>query len=181
MANFNTGVSPNFAAKVAPTAPKAAVAAPQALKQAPTAAPAATEPEQTEVTTKKERSPRLEYTTEMLQFVLDNSKGMTTKQIAEQLDINPLQVNAIRKNIQKSLRHKLAKKLDLKVTDLYASSSTEDGKILVDYDNPIHDDAKKLEEKINATFKRTKEKEFKTTSVSKQNINKIVEDFIGDL
>jgi hypothetical protein len=180
MANFAPkSFTPGNKAPEAPTTPP--VATPAA---APETAPVAQNeaPKASDEASKKERSPRITYTPEMLKTVIEYSNSVSTKDLAEQLGINPIQVNAIRKKIQKSLRDKLAKKLGVALETLYdvIAPKNEGDKPEIDFSKPLHEEAQKLENKIDEKF--TKERAAKkTTSASKANIDKLVDDWLNDL
>jgi transcriptional regulator with XRE-family HTH domain len=171
-----------------PTAPVATTPPTTPVAPAPVVEPVAeapvTEAVETE-TEKKKRAERLTYTPEMLQTVIDYSNSVSTKDLAEQLGITSLQVNAIRKKIQRSLRDRLANKLGVPIETLYEplTPEKEGDKAGIDFDKPIHEEAQKLEAKIAEKF--TKEKSAstprKSTNASKVNIDKLVDTWLNDL
>lgn len=137
--------TPPFAANTEATATPTA---------APTAAPAVTE---TTVAPKekKESKPRSEVmiSDEHIKFVKDNVKTMGYKEMAEHLGISKNQVNRILQELKKMLRDIAIERS--KPAEAYAQNGVnKKGGIKWDYNTPLTDIAKKVEDKIDNTLSR---------------------------
>ena len=129
-----------------------------------------------------DRKSRIEYTPEMLEYITQNAKTKKTTELSAALGITNIQVNAMKKNIIKSLRSKLSKKSKLEMSTLYGVTTDRKGNQTSDFSNPIHELSQKLEAKIDATFgKVERDKSDKTNSASKKAINGLVDKWFEEL
>lgn len=151
--------APNFAAPtatpfVAPTAPTAAPTASVTTEAIENDANEATEAAPKKGKKDKgERKPRqrseVMISPEHISYVRDHVKDESYTQMAEKLGITPNQVNRILQEMKKRLRNRAMEMAAAAGTDAYAKKGTNDkGATLWDFDQPLTDAAKKVEEKI---------------------------------